>query len=85
MSKRTASTEPHIEALRASPKFLKWAPEPLSLEELLKTQAMDEKHYAPDELATLWGVSAETIRNIFRDEQGVLKIGKTGAGTSAGM
>ena len=25
---------------------------------------MAEKHYAPDELASLWGVSAETIRSI---------------------
>lgn len=36
------------------------------------------RHYTPMELAELWGVSAETIRNIFRDEEGVLKIGTTG-------
>jgi hypothetical protein len=29
-------------------------------------------------LAELWGVSTETIRSIFREEEGVLKIGKTG-------
>jgi len=40
---------------------------------------MAEKHYAPDELAELWGVSTETIRSIFRDEPGVLKIGSTGS------
>jgi hypothetical protein len=45
---------------------------------------MAEKHYAPDELAELWGVSTETIRSIFRDEPGVLKIGSTGSrGTDA--
>jgi predicted transcriptional regulator len=38
----------------------------------------DEKHYSPDEIAELWGVSTETIRSIFREESGVLKIGKTG-------
>jgi hypothetical protein len=36
---------------------------------------MAEKHYAPDELAELWGVSTETIRSIFQEEPGVLKIG----------
>jgi hypothetical protein len=40
---------------------------------------MAEKHYEPSELAEMWGVSPETIRSIFRDEPGVLKIGKTGA------
>jgi hypothetical protein len=40
---------------------------------------MLEKHYAPDELAELWGLSMETVRAIFRDEPGVLKIGKTGS------
>jgi hypothetical protein len=34
----------------------------------------DERHYEPNELAELWGVSAETIRNVFREEPGVLRI-----------
>jgi hypothetical protein len=38
-----------------------------------------ERHYKPEELAELWGVSTETIRSIFREEPGVLKIGKTGS------
>ena len=41
--------------------------------------SMAEKHYKPEELAELWGVSTETIRNIFREEEGVLKIGSTGS------
>lgn len=68
----------HVETLRTSAKFLQWRPEPISDEDLLLTNIMAEKHYAPDELAELWGVSTETIRSIFRDEPGVLKIGKTG-------
>jgi hypothetical protein len=40
--------------------------------------SVGEKHFTPQELAEAWGVSAETIRQIFRDEQGVLKIGKSG-------
>ena len=35
---------------------------------------MKEVHYAPDELAELWGVSAETVRNVFREEASVLRI-----------
>jgi hypothetical protein len=33
----------------------------------------DEKHFEPAELAELWGVSAETIRNVFRNEPDVLR------------
>jgi hypothetical protein len=35
-------------------------------------------HYSPVELAGAWGVSVETVRSIFREEPGVLKLGKTG-------
>jgi hypothetical protein len=38
----------------------------------------DERHFTPQELAETWGVSVETIRVIFRDEPGVLKIGPDG-------
>ncbi len=31
-----------------------------------------EAHYTPDQLAELWGVSAETVRLTFRNEPGVL-------------
>lgn len=34
-----------------------------------------EKHYSVAELAALWKVSADTIRRIFSDLPGVLKIG----------
>jgi hypothetical protein len=74
-----------LEELRHSPKFRVWKPEepPPSPKPpkpgIEKSNLMKDKHYSPDELAELWGVSAETIRSIFRDEPGVLKIGKTGA------
>ena len=38
-----------------------------------------ERHYSPQELAAIWQVSTDTIRRIFRDEPGVLKIGQVGA------
>lgn len=34
----------------------------------------EEKHYSPDELGALWGVSPQTIRNLFETEPGVLRI-----------
>jgi hypothetical protein len=37
---------------------------------------VDEKHYSPADLAKAWSFDVETIRNIFRDEPGVLKIGE---------
>ncbi len=33
-----------------------------------------EPHYAPNELAGLWGMSGKVIRSIFLNEVGVLKI-----------
>jgi hypothetical protein len=34
-----------------------------------------EKHYTPQELAELWGVSANTVRRMFTGELGVLEFG----------
>jgi hypothetical protein len=68
------TTIDHVELLRASEKFQMWRktkPKPEDLD-FTKCVMMDEKHYAPDELAELWGVSTETIRSIFREEEGVL-------------
>jgi hypothetical protein len=39
---------------------------------------VDEKHFLASDLAKAWGVSAETIRQIFRQEPGVLRIGTNG-------
>jgi hypothetical protein len=35
-----------------------------------------EKDYSPAQLATDWGVSVETVRSVFRNEPGVLKLAK---------
>jgi hypothetical protein len=37
-----------------------------------------ERHYTPKELAENWKLDESTIRRIFQDEPGVLKIGKSG-------
>jgi hypothetical protein len=39
---------------------------------------VDEKHFTPSDLAKAWGVSAETVRQIFRDEPDVLRVGSNG-------
>lgn len=35
----------------------------------------NEKHYTPNEIAEKWGLDPTVIRNLFRDEAGVVKIG----------
>jgi len=37
-----------------------------------------ERHYTPKELAELWRLDESTVRRMFQDEPGVLKIGETG-------
>lgn len=39
----------------------------------------DQRHYSPNQLAGLWGVHASTIRRIFQDRPGVLKLSVTGS------
>jgi hypothetical protein len=37
-----------------------------------------ERHFTPQELAELWRLDESTIRRLFQDEPGVLKIGEAG-------
>jgi hypothetical protein len=48
-----------------------------------KNTLVDEKHYSPADLASAWSFDVETVRNIFRDEPGVLKLGKSAKHTRA--
>lgn len=75
-----------VSALVHSERFRQWKPSYAALttrkgnierSALLK----DERHFTPQELAGLWGVSIQTIREIFRREEGVLKIGRDGTRT----
>jgi predicted transcriptional regulator len=72
-----------INRLKESPKFLSWTPSwgkaRLGANNIETSALIKDKHFKPEELAELWGVSSETIRSIFREEPGVLKIGKTGS------
>jgi hypothetical protein len=72
-----------IALLRSSLKFIQWKPipPPAPVKGVEKSNLMKDKHFSPQELADLWGVSVQTIRDLFRDEDGVLKIGSDGTRT----
>jgi hypothetical protein len=38
-----------------------------------------ERHYSPAEIGEIWNLSADCVRNIFENEQGVLVIGNSGS------
>lgn len=75
---------------RLSPKFRRWARgrvlvhvkyhevSPLKHRDSspLKSPAV-ERHYSPTELASTWGLSPETIRQLFENESGVIVLGNT--------
>jgi hypothetical protein len=56
-----------VDLVRASTKFLNWKPAKLSVRDLEESHVMAEKHYTPTELAEMWGVSVQTIRDLFKD------------------
>jgi hypothetical protein len=39
-------------------------------------QSCQEKHYAINEVAEMWNVSRDTVRRLFYNEPGVVRIGK---------
>jgi hypothetical protein len=69
-----------ISQLQASEKFRGWKPSHLTPSPqtpgIEQSNLMKETHYTPDDLAGMWGVSVDSIRRIFRDEPGVLKMGE---------
>jgi hypothetical protein len=74
-----------VVTLLASPKFRDWKPshdrEQFFIRDLEHDDQMAEKHFTPQELAEMWQVSIQTIRQIFESEEGVLKIGRDGTRT----
>jgi hypothetical protein len=81
-----------VEEWRRTKSFLEWAPGPATNKRqtvslgsgrsfvykggTYRNLVVDERHYAPADLAKVWGVDVETIRNLFREEPGVVKIGE---------
>ena len=70
MSSRTQNDDHIFDELMATP-----AP--------IRQQQVDpfERHFTPKELAELWRLDESTIRRLFQDEPGVLKIGEAGRRT----
>ena len=50
--------------------------EHLQIAEMTAATCATERHYTVRELAATWKVSPNTVTRIFRDEPGVLKIGR---------
>jgi hypothetical protein len=46
----------------------------------IQNGVMLERHFSPQTLAELWGVSADLIRELFENEPGVIKIGDRQSG-----
>ena len=66
-----------IQALLASERFHAWQPTPRKKLFLRGWNRLAmERHYTPAEISAMWGVSADFVRDIFRNEAGVLMIGK---------
>jgi transcriptional antiterminator len=70
------SLDEAVMELVRSPKFKMWRKPTKGIEK--SSLSLQEKHWTPQELAEIWGVSVQTIREIFQREEGVLKIGKDG-------
>ncbi len=52
--------------------------EHLRIAEMTAATCATERHYTVKELAATWKLSPSTVTRIFRDEPGVLKIGRAG-------
>jgi hypothetical protein len=44
--------------------------------EVLRSALAGQKHYTPGDLAELWGLSPQTIRELFAEEPGVIRVGE---------
>jgi hypothetical protein len=83
------ATEPAMLELLQSEKFLNWKPEeepekPFSLDDLEQSQITREKHWSVNEVAEAWGVSTDLVRDVFKDEDGVLVIDRPGTRVKRG-
>ncbi len=76
----SGSTQPQLEAVRSCPDIgfrLDTRQFPVSSAASASAGARPfEQHYRPEELAKLWGLSANLIRDLFEFEPGVLKINR---------
>lgn len=57
-----------IRKVRKSRKFREW--------KASEGTGVFERHFSPQQLGNDWGLDVESIRNIFRNEPGVIKLGE---------
>ena|SRR3989442_1061072 len=77
-----AMLEPY-KVLLKSEKFLNWKPEeekPLDISIGESSIMALEKHYSVSEVAEVWGISVDLVRNLFRSEPDVLALDTTKRG-----
>jgi hypothetical protein len=81
LRKKSESRSIAEQRLLRSPKFIAWHPKPAhrkALTTIVDGQPAQERifevHFTPARLAKEWAVSTDTIRHLFYDEPGVLKI-----------
>jgi beta-N-acetylglucosaminidase len=85
--KRKAALTQHqaIALARRSPKFRTWysaaSVHIFAKDDSNNTGAESERNFTFSELAATWGLSVETIRRLFADEPGVLKMPTNSAPT----
>jgi hypothetical protein len=87
----TVTNDELREELLGSKKFVQWRTSPKTKPSYGRGEnfnyagqkytnlVVDEKHFTPADLAKAWGVSAETVRQIFRNEPDVLRVGSKGS------
>jgi hypothetical protein len=63
--------------LLKSDKFLNWKPRDLGYDPALSS----EKHFSVAEVAGMWAVSTDLVRDVFKDENGVLIVERPGTRT----
>jgi hypothetical protein len=83
-SERPLTQAELAEFFRASPKFRAWKPKKSVRTSKTPAGRVGEEHFSPRDLATKWGVSEKVVRNVFRNEEGVLKIGRNGSRSRQG-
>lgn len=74
-----------IAELQASSKFREWEPPHAKTskprDSVLRSSLVKDKHWSVVEVAEQWGISTDLVRDIFKDEDGVLIVERPGTRT----
>jgi hypothetical protein len=74
-----------IALLRASPKFRGWRPSYTTASKprgpVERSALVKDNHWSVAQVAEQWGISTDLVRDIFKDEDGVLIVERPGTRT----